>query len=282
MPQAISRLEILLEQDPKNVSQRLILAKLEEEEGHVAKAAAAYEQILADHPEFVGALNNLAYLCAGPLEDLDRALELAAKARKLQPDSAAVADTLGWIHYQRKEYQQALRCSKKAASDAPSIEEIQYHLGNGPLHAGPEGTGPQRPRNRGGRRSGIPRTRRGQGTAGHADPRNRRRQRSIGGFVSGLPEFGVDGDPDAEAVVASGSDRRAIQDALQAGVEAVRCAHGPVVLTVELGADGAMRDVDIDRGWLDKTESECLEGALRELVGPVAERPRRARIALAL
>ena len=59
------------------------------------QARDAYEKVLSINPNFVPALNNLAYLDAERLNDLDKAYELARRARDLQGDDPAIADTLG-------------------------------------------------------------------------------------------------------------------------------------------------------------------------------------------
>src|SRR5207302_85510 len=73
--------------------------------------------------------NNLAYLYTEHLNDLDKAYELARKARAVQPQDPAVTDTLGWIFYKRGDYQQALSLLQESAEKAPDNPEIQFHLG---------------------------------------------------------------------------------------------------------------------------------------------------------
>ena len=129
IPEVISRLESYLEQKPKSVPQRMVLALLYSQQGQTAKQVAAYEQILVDDPNSMTALNNLAYLNAGPLNNIAKAQELAARARTLQPASPEIADTLGWILFQQKDYPQALSLIEEAATKLPDNAEIQYHLG---------------------------------------------------------------------------------------------------------------------------------------------------------
>ena len=88
-----------------------------------------YEKLLAINPNFVLALNNLAYLYTEHLNNLDKAYELARKAHELQPNDAAPADTLGWALYKRGDYQQALSILQESAEKAPDNPEIQFHLG---------------------------------------------------------------------------------------------------------------------------------------------------------
>jgi len=66
----------------------------------------------------VPALNNLAYLYAERLNQLDKAYGLARKARALKPEDPASADTLGWILYKRADFEQALTLLKESAKNS--------------------------------------------------------------------------------------------------------------------------------------------------------------------
>jgi tetratricopeptide (TPR) repeat protein len=93
------------------------------------KARDAYEKLLSTQPNFVLALNDLAYLYTEHLNNLDKAYELASKARQLDGQDAAVADTFAWVLYKRGDYQQALPILQESAQKAGDIPEIQFHLG---------------------------------------------------------------------------------------------------------------------------------------------------------
>jgi tetratricopeptide (TPR) repeat protein len=93
------------------------------------KERDVYEKLLAIKPDFVPALNNLAYLYTERLPDLDRAYDLARKGHELQGDDATIGDTLGWVLYKRGDYQQASTILQESAEKAPDTPEIQFHLG---------------------------------------------------------------------------------------------------------------------------------------------------------
>jgi Flp pilus assembly protein TadD len=66
--------------------------------------------------------------------NLDVALSLAQTARRGMPTSPGVADTLGWIYYQKGAYhsavgslREALRLSQQGNS--PDNPQLHYHLG---------------------------------------------------------------------------------------------------------------------------------------------------------
>ena len=62
----------------------MTLALVYEKMQDYPKARDAYEKLLSINPDFVVALNNLAYLYTEQLNNLDKAYELARKARDLQ------------------------------------------------------------------------------------------------------------------------------------------------------------------------------------------------------
>jgi tetratricopeptide (TPR) repeat protein len=129
LSQAVSQLQGLLSKNPNNTPALMILALVYDRMKDYPKARDAYEKLLATQPDFVPALNNLAYLYTEHLNNLDKAYELARKARDLQPQDPAVADTLGWVLYKRGDYQQALPILQESAQKAGDNPEIQFHLG---------------------------------------------------------------------------------------------------------------------------------------------------------
>ena len=129
LPQAVNELQTQLAKAPNNAAMLMTLALLHERMNDFPQARDAYERVLSINPNFVSALNNLAYLYTDRLNDLDRAYELARKARDLQGDDPAIADTLGWVLYKRGDYQQALAILQESAEKVPDSPEIQFHLG---------------------------------------------------------------------------------------------------------------------------------------------------------
>ncbi len=76
------------------------------------------------------ALNYLGYTYAIHKMKLNEAENLIKEALKLKPDSAAITDSLGWVYFQKNEFQKALRFLKKAYElDGGFQAEIIYHLG---------------------------------------------------------------------------------------------------------------------------------------------------------
>ena len=129
LPEAITRLKAELEKDPNNPRPLLLTGIIYEHMKDYQKARDSYEKVISLSPDSILGLNNLAYLYAERLNRLDKAYELAQKARTLQPADPMVADTLGWILYRRRDYQQALTLLQESASKLPENPEVQFHLG---------------------------------------------------------------------------------------------------------------------------------------------------------
>ena len=140
--EAFAAVEAGLKESPNDPALLRQAAIFHGEQGEHAKAAEIYEQLLKTQPvadAFI--LNNLATLYSVHLNQGDRAFELAQKARELRPDTAlastpqakleaaSIADTLGWMVFQRGEYTRALVLCQEAASQLGDNPEVQFHLG---------------------------------------------------------------------------------------------------------------------------------------------------------
>jgi tetratricopeptide (TPR) repeat protein len=129
LPQALSELQTQLSKDPNDASALMMLALLYERTNDFIKARDAYERLLSINPNSLTALNNLACLYADRLDDPGKAYDLARRARELQGNDPAVADTFGWVLFKRGEYQQALPILQESAVKLPDSPEVQFHLG---------------------------------------------------------------------------------------------------------------------------------------------------------
>jgi tetratricopeptide (TPR) repeat protein len=125
---AMEELFAVVAKDPKDVSSLMLIGMIYDHEKDHKSAADAYEKLLAVNPKFGPALNNLAYLYSERFSKLDRACELASKARELQPKDPFTADTLGWILYKKGQYSTALNLLRETAGKLPTEPEVQFHL----------------------------------------------------------------------------------------------------------------------------------------------------------
>lgn len=125
---AMEELFAVVAKNPKDVASLMLIGMIYDYEKDYNAARDAYEKLLGVNPKFGPALNNLAYLYSEHLGKLDRAYELAGKARELQPRDPFVADTLGWILYKKGQYSTALNLLRETADKLPTEAEVQYHL----------------------------------------------------------------------------------------------------------------------------------------------------------
>ena len=113
-----------------NLTLRLLLALVLEQTGRYDQAIAEYELMFKAEPRSTIVANNLASLLAdhrGDDASVEKAYTIAVRLR--HSNIPQFLDTLGWIHYRRGEYEEAVTFLKTAAEKLPSEELVQYHLG---------------------------------------------------------------------------------------------------------------------------------------------------------
>jgi tetratricopeptide (TPR) repeat protein len=126
---ALADLQAALAKNPKDASALLLMGMTYNAEKNYKDARDAYEKLLVLVPNSGVALNNLAWLYAENLGDLDKGYQLAQKARDQAPADPATADTLGWILYQKGQYSSALSLLRESAAKLYGMPEVQFHLG---------------------------------------------------------------------------------------------------------------------------------------------------------
>ncbi|MGA1846734.1 tetratricopeptide repeat protein [Deferribacter abyssi] len=85
-------------------------------------------RILEYNPKNATALNFLGYMFAENGVNLEEAYELINRALEIDPDNPAYIDSMGWVLYQMKKYNDAYKYLKKAFLLAPNEQEIKEHL----------------------------------------------------------------------------------------------------------------------------------------------------------
>lgn len=126
--EALQKLTALVQQT-NSVTAYLQIGAIHDQLKDFKAGSDAYEKVLTIDPQSIPALNNLAYIDAVRLDNVDRAYQLATKARELKPYDPNVADTLGWVYYKKGDYARALALLEEAAERTPDDPEIQFHLG---------------------------------------------------------------------------------------------------------------------------------------------------------
>lgn len=115
-----------LKHNPADNGVRLLMAQIQQGKGDSAAAIASYEKVLETAPDEKIALNNLAWIY---FEKNDpRAVDIAVRAHMAAPDDYAVLDTYGWIILHNGKLEEGYRYIKQAASKAPHVAQVQYHL----------------------------------------------------------------------------------------------------------------------------------------------------------
>jgi tetratricopeptide (TPR) repeat protein len=99
--EAVSTYEAAIEARPEDPNLHYFLGTLYSFGGAQDKAIERYEDAIKYGPDLAYPKNDLAYIYAESGKNLDRALDLAQDAKAALPDTATVADTLGWVLYKR-------------------------------------------------------------------------------------------------------------------------------------------------------------------------------------
>ena len=120
-----------IEKDQRGLTLRLLLALILEQTGRYDEAIAEYAKMYQEEPRSTIVANNYASLLAdhraADKESIDKAYSIAVRFR--DTEIPQFMDTLGWLHYQRGEFDQAVTRLKIAATKLPKEALVHYHLG---------------------------------------------------------------------------------------------------------------------------------------------------------
>ncbi|PQA87818.1 tetratricopeptide repeat protein [Hyphococcus luteus] len=121
-----------LSEDPPEDSWRFFVGRAASlmELGQWPPAEKDLERAVEIAPKEPTALNYLGYSWAERGENLDKAFDLIEQAVAIKPNSGAFIDSLGWAHYQRGDYKEAVGHLEHAASLEPADPTITDHLGD--------------------------------------------------------------------------------------------------------------------------------------------------------
>ncbi len=93
-----------------------------------SEATGRFEELLKEFPQSALLENDLAWLMAHTGANLDQTLAHASRAAQLDPQSAAIADTLAEVYFRRGELQKAVDAMKKCIALAPNLAMEQKKL----------------------------------------------------------------------------------------------------------------------------------------------------------
>ena len=109
----------------KNVKHNLAL--IYDATGEWEESDKLYMELIANDSTDAQAYNNYAYSLVERGENIEFALELAKNAIRLEPNSAAYLDTLGWIYYKLSLYDEALIYIRESIDIDSSNVTIREH-----------------------------------------------------------------------------------------------------------------------------------------------------------
>ena len=127
---AISLLKEGLAHHPENTDLMFRLGVIQDKIGQKEDAIKTMAAVIEIDPSDASALNYLGYTLADQGIRLPEALALIQKAYDLKPDDAYIIDSLGWVHFQLKNYSQAILYLEKAADLTNFQTVIADHLGD--------------------------------------------------------------------------------------------------------------------------------------------------------
>jgi tetratricopeptide (TPR) repeat protein len=130
-----------LQTSPEYLPALMAQATLDEQQGQTKSAADIYSGILERLPDFVLAQKGLATLYAKKPSTTAAAYDLATKARKTLPDDAQLAELLGQLSYEKKEYQRAIQLLQESARKGTLNANSLFYLGMSQLHTNQKSEG---------------------------------------------------------------------------------------------------------------------------------------------
>lgn len=125
--------QILAKSNPTDVAVLLLIGRIKERAGDREAALAGYRAVLQVDSSNLDALNSLAYSLAA--NKPDEALSYAQQALELAPDNPAVQDTLGWVYFSKKFYNQAVQYLESAVRREPTANR-KLHLAQAYIASG--------------------------------------------------------------------------------------------------------------------------------------------------
>ena len=119
-------LEMMLKEQPDDPLAQVRLGESYEKQGAFVQAAAAYEKAIKLNPNLLPPTEKLALLYTGPLQDNEKALRFARKARELAPNDPKIVGNLGRAAYQSGNFTWAYSLLQDSARRLPDDTKVLY------------------------------------------------------------------------------------------------------------------------------------------------------------
>ena len=121
---------------PDQVQLLFLVGVFQEKLGRIDDCIQTMKDVIHTNPNYSSALNYLGYIWAERGVKLDLAKILIERALSLKPDDGFYLDSLGWVYYQKGEFEKALECLARAAKSEPEEGVIIEHIGDVLLKSG--------------------------------------------------------------------------------------------------------------------------------------------------
>lgn len=122
------RINQALKQMPEDSSLLYTRAMIADKRNDLAQLETDLRLIIERNPNNAMALNALGYTLADRTDRLDEARQLIEKAHQIEPNDAAITDSLGWVYYRLGDLATAERLLREAYNAFPDAE-VAAHLG---------------------------------------------------------------------------------------------------------------------------------------------------------
>ncbi|HMQ09866.1 MAG TPA: tetratricopeptide repeat protein [Oligoflexia bacterium] len=117
-----------LSKEGKNIQYLFSYAQILEEQKKFNEMEKILYSVIEKNPDHARALNYLGYSMLERDKNIDDAFVYVQRAHAIAPDNPYIMDSLGWAHYKKGQYAQALELLKKAHSNRSDESIIQEHI----------------------------------------------------------------------------------------------------------------------------------------------------------
>ncbi len=126
--QVFDFLDATLAADPDNTDFLYFRAMTGQQFGDLSILERDLRRVIELEPDNAAALNALGYTLTDQTDRHEEALELINKALAIKPNEAAFIDSLGWVQYRLRNYEESLVHLRRALDLFPN-DEVAAHLG---------------------------------------------------------------------------------------------------------------------------------------------------------
>ncbi|MEX2487979.1 MAG: tetratricopeptide repeat protein [Pseudomonadales bacterium] len=127
-PQTFDVLDKAIAVEPGNTNLLYVRAMMAQKFGHLDILERDLRRIIELDPDHADALNALGYTLTDQTDRHEEALALIERAIEIRPNEAAFIDSLGWVQYKLRNYEQAAAHLRRALDMLPN-DEVAAHLG---------------------------------------------------------------------------------------------------------------------------------------------------------